>query len=551
MTVAAYSAETGDSGHGFCEKTAPVRAYDHAVQRCERPVFRLKSALLVCLLAAGARPSLGADAGALDRVFAGKGPGETASLLVVLRDQADLSGSATLSGPDRRRFVYEALRSTADASQAGLRRRLAQAGVRFHSFFLVNMIEVESSRALAEELALRDDVALVAANRPARFAGPRPPEAAISPASETAIEASLELVEAPSVWDLGFTGQGVVVGVADTGMDWEHPALKGRYRGFDGTSASHSYNWHDSIHDPSPGNPCGSDSPAPCDDDTHGTHVTGTAVGSDGGENLIGMAPAARWIGCRNMDRGVGTPARYTECFQFFLAPTDSAGANPRPELGADVTSNSWGCPPSEGCTDPDVLRAVFENVRAAGIFVAVAAGNSGPSCSTIDTVPGFYDAAFSVGASSIVDTIAGFSSRGPVTVDGSNRVKPDVVAPGVAIRSSIPGSAYARYSGTSMATPHVAGAVALLWSAAPALANHVPETEALLRATAVHLTSAEECGGVSGSAVPNPVFGWGRIDIAAAVAAARASEGPPTPPAPRFRVTRPRPGSKAIAPRH
>jgi hypothetical protein len=251
------------------------------------------------------------------------------------------------------------------------------------------------------------------------------------------------------------------------------------------------------------------------------------------------------------MEANNGTPARYAECFQFFLAPTDSSGANPRPDLGADVTSNSWGCPESEGCTDPDVLRAVIENIRSAGIFVAVAAGNEGPNCSTVATVPGFYDASFSVGATSIVDTIAGFSSRGPVTVDGSGRMKPDLVAPGVSIRSSVPGGGYSRFSGTSMATPHVAGAVALLWSAVPSLANRVPETEALLESTAVHLTSADQqCGGVSGSAIPNPVFGWGRIDIAAAVAAGQAAAGPP-PPAPRVRVTRPRPGSKTLAPRH
>ncbi len=513
-------------------------------------MFRVKTLLLVVALGALTHPSFGADARALDRIFAGTAPGATASLLVVLHEQADLARAATLRGPERRRFVYEALRTAADASQADLRRRLGEAGVRFQSFYLVNMIEVESDRALAEELAAREDVALVAANRPARLVDPRPPEAEIQPLSASAIEASLELVHAPAVWDLGFTGQGVVVGVADTGMDWEHPALKGRYRGFDGTSASHAYNWHDSIHNASAANPCGSDAPAPCDDHSHGSHVTGTAVGTDGGENRIGMAPGARWIGCRNMDQNAGTPARYTECFEFFLAPTDSNGANPRPDLGADVTSNSWGCPPSEGCTDPDVLRAVVENTRAAGIFVAVSAGNDGPTCSTIHTVPGFYEASFSVGATSLIDTIAGFSSRGPVTVDGSNRVKPDVVAPGVSIRSSIPGGAYSRFSGTSMAAPHVAGAVALLWSAVPSLANRVPETEALLRSTAVPLTSTEQCGGVSGSARPNPVFGWGRIDVGAAVAAARASQ-PPPPPAPRLRVTRPRPGSKAIAPRH
>jgi subtilisin family serine protease len=261
------------------------------------------------------------------------------------------------------------------------------------------------------------------------------------------------------------------------------------------------------------------------------------------------MAPGARWIGCRNMDQGNGTPARYAECFEFLLAPTDTSGANPRPELGADVISNSWGCPPSEGCTDPDVLRAVVENTRAAGIFISVAAGNGGSDCSTVATVPSFYQASFSVGATSLSDTIAIFSSRGPVAIDGSNRVKPDVVAPGISILSSVPPADYSRFSGTSMATPHVSGAVALIWSAAPWLANHVPETEELLRATAVHLTTDQECGGVPGSAIPNPVFGWGRIDVAAAVAAALATQPPPAP-APRIPVSRSRSGPRTLSPR-
>src|SRR6266536_616357 len=518
--------------------------------RFETPVSSLKRLLPILVLVLLARPVPAADAAVLDQIFAGKQADETASVLVVLRRQADLSGAANISDrAEKRRFVYEALRSTADSTQAPLRRRLERAGARFQAFYLVNMIAVESDRPLADELASRDDVALVAANRPAHMVLPRRQGAEVAPLSATAIEASLDLVHAPSVWSLGFTGQGVVVGIADTGVDWEHPALKNRYRGFDGDSVSHAYNWHDSIHTANPGNPCGTDSAVPCDDSSHGSHVTGTAVGTDGGDNQIGMAPGARWIACRNMDRGDGTPARYTECFQFFLAPTDSAGANPRPDLGADVISNSWGCPPSEGCTDPDVLRAVVENTRAAGIFLSVAAGNSGSACSSVDTVPGFYDAAFSVGATTLSDTIASFSSRGPVIVDGSNRMKPDVVAPGVEIRSSVPGAAYTRFSGTSMATPHVSGAVALIWSAAPWLANHVPETEALLRATAVGLTSEQSCGDVPGSAIPNPVFGWGRIDVLAAVSSALASAAPPAP-APRIRVSRPRPASRRISPR-
>jgi subtilisin family serine protease len=249
------------------------------------------------------------------------------------------------------------------------------------------------------------------------------------------------------------------------------------------------------------------------------------------------------------MDRGDGTPARYTECFQFFLAPTDASGRNPRPDLGADIISNSWGCPPSEGCTDPNVLRAVVENTRAAGIFISVAAGNGGAACSTVGEAPASYDASFSVGAVSVVDTIASFSSRGPVTVVGSNRMKPDIVAPGVSIRSSVPGGGYSRFSGTSMATPHVSGAVALLWSAAPSLAGHVPETEELLRATAVRLTSDQECGGIPGTSIPNPVFGWGRLDIFAAVTAALAPSQP-TPPAPKIPVNRRRAGSRTLSPR-
>ena len=514
-------------------------------------MIRLKIFLLALSVGLSAGVGL-ADSTGVDAIFAGRDPGETASFFVVLKSQADLSGAdAITSPPERRRFVYEALRSAAEESQAGLRRELSEAGLHFRPFFLVNMIEVEADRAVAGKLAARADVAFVAANRPSRLSRPEVQEPGPRPLSASETEASLDVVRAPEVWGEGFTGQGVVVGIADTGIAWEHPALKGRYRGFDGVTASHAYNWRDAIHAPIPaGNPCGADSPFPCDDHSHGTHVTGTAVGTDGGDNLIGVAPGARWIGCRNMDRNNGTPARYTECFEFFLAPTDSNGANPRPEIGADIASNSWGCPASEGCTDPNVLRAVVENTRAAGIFVAVAAGNGGNGgCSTISIPPEFYEASFSVGATTLADTIASFSSRGPVTVDGSNRMKPDVVAPGVSIRSSVPPAAYSNLSGTSMATPHVAGAVALLWSAVPALAGRVPETEELLRTTAVPLTTSEVCGGMSGSAIPNPVYGWGRLDVAAAVAAARLPVTPPAP-APRIPVTRGRSGSRTISPR-
>src|SRR5207253_5916476 len=138
----------------------------------------------------------------------------------------------------------------------------------------------------------------------------------------------------------------------------------------------------DAIH--SGGGSCGPNSLFPCDDYGHGTHTTGTTSGDDGAGNQVGVAPGAKWIGCRNMDVGNGTPASYTECFQFFMAPTDLSGQNPNPALRPHVMNNSWGCPTSEGCA-PDTLRTVVENSQASGIFVEVSAGNSGSSCGTVN----------------------------------------------------------------------------------------------------------------------------------------------------------------------
>ena len=512
---------------------------------------RRRISAVVLSLVFGGAASTQLRASQADEPIPARNPRETASLLVVLRPQADLSGAAALpTREERRSFVFGALRAAADASQGALRERLTEAGAKFRTFWLVNMIEVEADRALAAELAGRDEVAVVAANRPARLLRPQAEMPDLQPMSTSPVEPSLGLVGATAVWNIGATGQGVVIGIADTGVAWEHPALKERYRGFDGSSVSHDYNWRDAVHDAAEGNPCGSNSPFPCEDFVHGSHVTGTAVGTDGGENRIGMAPGAQWIGCRNMEHGEGTPTRYAECFEFFVAPTDSNGRNPRPDLGADIINNSWFCPPEEGCTDPDVLRLLFENTRAAGIFLPVSAGNRGANgCSSVVDVPAFYESSFAIGATSLADTIATFSSRGPVAVDGSNRLKPDVVAPGVSIRSSVPPDAYSSYSGTSMAAPHVSGAVALIWSAAPWLAGRVPETEELLRATAVRLTSGESCGGIPGSSIPNPVFGWGRIDVAAAVSAALLA-GPPPAPSPRIPVSRRRSAPRTISPR-
>jgi uncharacterized repeat protein (TIGR01451 family) len=158
------------------------------------------------------------------------------------------------------------------------------------------------------------------------------------------------------------------------------------------------------------------------------------------------------------------------------------------------------------------------DNVRAAGIVTVQSAGNSGSSCSTIADPAAIYDSSFTVGNTTSSDTIASSSSRGPVTSDGSGRLKPDISAPGTSIRSSYYGSTYANLSGTSMAAPHVVGLVALLVSAQPGLAGQVGPIESLIEHSAVHLTSSQTCGGVTGDSIPNNTYGWGRIDAQKAV---------------------------------
>lgn len=457
--------------------------------------------------------------------------GAVVECLILLDRQADVSGARQLkTKAEKGTYVWQSLQTVARQTQSPVKQVLEGAGIPYQSFCIVNAIYARVDVAVLQRLAGLDAVRQIQPNPWVKMEAPiveRGNEITL----REGIEWGIERINADDVWAMGYTGQGIVIGGADTGYEWEHPAIINKYRGWDGATADHNYNWHDAIHSISPlhndtmptpdDNPCGLDVTQPCDDGFHGTHTMGTMVGDDGAGNQIGVAPGARWIACRNMERGWGSPATYIEAFEWFLAPTNLENQNPDPSKAPHVINNSWGCPPVEGCNEMNfaTMNAVVDNLKAAGIVVVVSAGNSGSNCESVDNPAAMFQNSFSIGASRPSgDTIAGFSSRGPVTVDGSGRMKPNVVAPGVSVRSCVPDTSYASFSGTSMAGPHVAGLVALLLSANPALIGDVETVETLIEQTAAPMRTNQMCGDISGLDVPNHTYGFGRVDALAAV---------------------------------
>ena len=271
------------------------------------------------------------------------------------------------------------------------------------------------------------------------------------------MEWNIARVRADEVWRaLDIAGAGVVVANMDTGVDWTHPALQSKYRGSD---SDHNYNWYDCT---------GTYPSTPADGYGHGTHTMGTMVGSaPGGAFHIGMAPAAQWTAVKVLDDdGVGYDTWIHAGFQWLLAPTDLSGSNPDPGQAPDVVNNSWG-PGLSNVADLTFLPDV-QALRAAGIFPVFSAGNSGGLGDGSIATPAGYPESFAVGTTDFQDAIASFSSRGPSFWE---ELKPEVSAPGVDIRSSVPGGGYeGGWSGTSMAAPHAAGLAALLLSANPTL---------------------------------------------------------------------------------
>ncbi len=435
------------------------------------------------------------------------GPGQPGlygeRLFVILKDQADLSPLAQSGDVNQRRSqVYTALVAKADSTQASIRRTLGFWRIAYKPYYLENALEVQGGplvrlwlQSLPEVDRVLDDPIL----RPL----PEPvPESKGSSGPPQGAGWNLRLVNADRVWnELGVTGKGIIVGQSDSGVDGAHPELASSYRGQGGNN---TYNWFDPWYHTA----------APTDIGGHGTHTLATAVG-----NKVGVAPGAQWIGCVNLARNLGNPAFYLDCMQFMLAPFPQNGDplhDGRPELGANVLNNSWGCPPVEGC-DPNALLPAVKALRAAGIFVVASAGNDGDSgCGTVRDPIALYAQVFSVGAVNSGGRLVSFSSTGPVEVDGSRRTKPDIVAPGANVLSAFPQDSYAVLSGTSMAGPHVVGVVALMWSANPALIGDIDRTQQILDETATpyqgNLPSCVAPG------TPNDGVGYGIVNAYDAV---------------------------------
>ncbi len=461
----------------------------------------------------------------------------TAISLIYLRERPDLSPALSMDWEERGWFVYNTLKAAADRSQAPLKRELDAMGAQYLSFWIENIIHVSNTDLqMLNMLASRQDIRAVVAEQKAFI--PEPPANLVN--EENGIQAvvdSLIQINVPDVWALGFTGQGVSVGIIDSGTRYTHDALVNNYRGnLGGGVFDHNYNWFDI-----------GGSTAPTSPNPHGSHVTGTAVGDDGASNQIGAAPGAEWVSCLGCTSTSCPDANLLSCGQFMAAPTDLNGNNPDPSRRVHVVNNSWG-----GCstTYNGFYQGVVDAWVAAGIVPIVSNGNasncgypSPPGANTVGN-PARYGSVLGIGSSQNNNgQYANHSNWGPTDDpnDGTNPalpdpmgypdLKPNVIAPGVSIcsvNSNGGDSGYTcGFTGTSMSAPAATGVIALMISAAPSLAGDFATLGTVLMQTARPIDYNSGVGGEGPGNVPNYATGWGEIDALAAVQGAIAASGP------------------------
>lgn len=439
--------------------------------------------------------SLGASLTALQ-------PGDMTTVIVTLRQQADLSRVGGAGRAARLRNVIRALQATANATQGPLKnlldtRRNQGLVQSYDSMWDFNGFSVTATSDVINELAGHPDVLTISADT-----------ISIVPTTLATPEPNVSLVNAPALWDRGFYGQGVVVANMDSGVDVSHPDLSTRWRGG-------SNSWFD---------PYGQHPATPVDLSGHGTWTMGIMLGGDAGGTTVGVAPGAQWIAVKIFnDQGSSTATAIHQGFQWLLDPD----GNPNTADAPQVVNNSWSYA-NPGCYLDFELD--LQALRAAGILPVFAAGNGGPGNNTSYS-PANNPSAFAVGAIDNNSQIYAYSSRGPSTCGGSTGPFPEVVAPGVNIRTTDLLGGYYTNSGTSFAAPHVAGGLALLLSAYPNLT--AASQESALINSAVDL----------GAAGPDDTYGYGRLDLLAAFNWL-ATAPPPTPTPPPTATPTPAPAT-------
>lgn len=453
------------------------------------------------------------------------GESEMFSCILILEDQdVEFKVPVDLPKDDKARRMYDDLTALASTSQKKLLDSLVAWGISHRSFYIVNAIQATLDSTSLDKLRFRTDISTILPDFPLTT----PP---VSNGSgtvrriDTLLNWAITHIGADSVWRMGITGSNVVIAGLDTGVEWDHPFLKASYRGtISDSQIDHDYNWHDGINEinslnqdsiisPS-NNPCGLSSLVPCDDHGHGTLTTGLITGQDDAQH-IGIAPGARWMGSRVMERGKGLLSTYLSGLEWCMAPTDVQGKNPRPDLSPDIINNSWGCPTIEGCIPANywLLDSATARLTRSGILVIASAGNNGRSgCGSIQSPLAIFSSVLTVGATNRRDSIAAFSSRGPVESGG--QIKPELVAPGQEVTSIYPNGKFPNSNGTSISAPITAGVAALMLEANPKLRGRPDLIRDILIQSAVPIlenpcTDAQQ---------PNPVYGYGRIDALGAV---------------------------------
>lgn len=432
-------------------------------------------------------------------------------VVIMLSDQADIASlnsqlkqeKATLE--ERNKRVIEALQEKASLTQPlvlSYLDDLQSQGLinRYKAVWISNMFIVTANKAGIEAIADLSEVSDLYYNYQIESISPVDISESDPPLT-TSIEIGLARINAPAAWAAGFTGAGRVVANMDTGVDGTHPALSDRFRGDVDNDGDVDESWYDPY----------AGWTFPQDSGSHGTHTIGTICGRSPAGDTIGVAIDAQWIAAAPIDRGGGIPGTIADAilsFQWFVDPD----GNPETQDNPDAVGNSWGISPIyhgvPACDE--TFWTVIDNLEAAGTAVIWSAGNEGNQADAVrtpaDRATTQYNC-FSVGSVNGALPhlpISSFSSCGPVycTPDGSVAIKPEVVAPGDNVRSSVPGGGYSTMSGTSMASPHITGAVGVIRSANPDL--DVDSIKEILMATAFDL----------GDEGNDNFYGYGIIDL-------------------------------------